>query len=126
MSKWKEFREFIDKVEKLCAKPLGFEKKHVAELWDIGGAIIKKGMIYAPASFFGKVKNVEEFESCILSIASEYEEDIMVRPTTTFMPKGEVRVFIYFPTERDYITSQAIEATDIDEVEEFLEEKGIL
>jgi len=50
----------------------------------------------------------------------------MVRSTTTFMPKGEVRVFIYFPTERDYITSQAIEATDIGEVEELLKEKGLL
>lgn len=126
MSKWKKFREFVDKVDKLCAKPLGFEKKFVAEPWDTGGGRIKKGWIYFPASFFGKVENVKEFESCILSIASEYEEDVMVRPTTTFMPKGEVRVFVYFPVERDYISSHAIEATDLEEAEELLEEKGLL
>jgi len=62
----------------------------------------------------------------IEQIASEYGEDVLIRPTTTLMPKGEARVFIYFPTIREGITSKATEVVDIDEAEDLLKEKGLL
>ena len=123
MSWWKKYHEFVDKIERLCAEPNGFEKKFEAEPWDRGGMLVVKGKEYIPASFDGDEHRLDEFVSCVVDVTQDFGRDIIVRTTKAFRKRGEVGVFVYF---EGGIAGEYPEFVDLEEVEEYLEERGLI
>jgi len=123
MNWWKQYHETVGKIDRLCAKPYDFEKKFEAEPWDKGGMLIVKNREYVPASFDGDEHMLDEFVSCVMDVTREFDGDVIVRTTKHFRRKGEIGVFVYF---EHGAAGRYPTFADIEEVEEYLEERGLL
>jgi len=124
---WKEYEEFVKKIDRICAKPYGFELKFKAKPWDTGALLVRKSrgreIEYVPATFEGSESKVDEFVACVQRVAGEMERDVVVRTTGHFRPKGVKGVFVYLEKGR---AGRYPEVYDIEEAEEYLEKKGLL
>lgn len=120
---WKDFRKFVENIEKLCCKKTGFKLVFRSKPWDTTGDLIKNGTYYTHANFSGK--NAEEFIACVRSVAKSEGVNVLVNQRK----RGpEEFVSVYYPLEEkaEEILRRGILARGIDEAEEFLKEQRIL
>ncbi len=97
MSKWKEFREFVDKVVNTCARKTGFKLVFRSEPWDRTGDLIKGGKYYAHANFKGRPEMIDEFMICVEDLAKSERVDVLVKKSKVVLEGGNRIVGVYYP-----------------------------